>query len=260
MMRNIKEIAEGSSESSRGGVQAIARAAEVLRALEAAPEGLPLGELATAVGLPKSTVHRLLGALAEEDLVQIGPDGGARLGGGLARLGAATRHGLRHQLAPVLLRLRRELDETVDLAVLDGGGVRFVEQFPAPHRLRAISAIGAAFPAHCTANGKALLSAFSDAELVGLLPARLPRFTENTITSRSELLAELEEVRRRRIAFDREEHTLGICAVGAVVFDPAGAAAAISVPAPKQRFDENRTRYIERVLAAAEAGTRLLGG
>lgn len=244
--------------SAAGGVQSIARAANVLRALEAAPEGMALADVAEATGLPKSTAHRILAALADEDLVQLGPEGTARLGPGLVRLGAATRRGLRFQLAPVMLELRRELDETVDLAILDGDSVTFVEQFPAPHRLRAVSAAGTSFPAHCTANGKALLAGLPDEELELLLPARLESLTERTITSRSGLLAELAEVRRTGLAFDEEEHTAGISAVAAAVRDAAGAAAAISVPAPTQRFAVRRDEYAERVgAAAAEASTLL---
>src|SRR3954452_3392790 len=105
--------------SRQHGVQSIARAGRVLRALETAPEGLTLSSLATAVDLPKSTVHRLVGALTDEDLVSTDAGGRIRLGGGLARLGAATRQTLRHDLRPVLEQLRAEVYETVDLAVLD---------------------------------------------------------------------------------------------------------------------------------------------
>jgi DNA-binding IclR family transcriptional regulator len=242
-----------------GGVQAIARAAVVLRALERVPEGIGLADLAATVELPKSTVHRLLAALAAEDLVELGPEGTARLGSGLVRLGAATRRGLRFRLAPVMLRLRRELDETVDLAILEGDEVTFVEQFPAPHRLRAVSGVGTSFPAHCTANGKALLAALTDEEVELLLPSRLERFTEGTIASRSDLLAELADIRKRGVAFDIEEHTEGICAIGAIVADPAGPAGAISVPIPTQRFADRRDEYAGLVGAAAIEGTRALG-
>ena len=248
------------SHSSRHGVQAIARAARVLRALETTAEGLSLSEVAAAVGLPKSTVHRLVGALAAEDFVAQAPGGKLRLGGGLARLGAATRDTLRDQLRPVLLELHRQLDETVDLAVLEGTTVRFVGQLSAPHRLRAVSAVGADFPLHCTANGKALLAAMPEEQALALLPARLERLTPNTATSRSDLLAELEQVRREGVAFDREEHTEGICAVSAVVFDRAGPAAAISVPAPTQRFRREESRYAAKVRDAAAEGSKLVAG
>ena len=245
-------------DARHGGVQAIARAARVLRALEAAPDGLALGELAAAVELPKSTVHRLVQALATEDLVSTG-GGRVRLGAALARLGAATHGALASTGRPALEALRSALDETADLAVLDGAGVRFIDQLPAPHRLRAVSAVGSSFPLHCTANGKALLAALGDGRARDLLPVRLERFTAATVTSRDALLAELAEVRSSGVAYDREEHTAGICAVAAVVRDTGGAVAAISVPVPTQRFAGSERRYAAAVLSAAATGSALLG-
>lgn len=244
----------------RHGVQAIARAGTILRALEATPEGLGTSELATATRLPKSTVHRLVAALAEEDLVAQGSDGRARLGGGIARLAAAEREALGESLRPVLLDLRRQLDETVDLAVLDGASVRFVEQVPAPRRLRAVSSVGELFPLHCTANGKALLASMPVPLAEDLLPARLERFTPNTIVSRANLLAELEQIRGQSFALDREEHTEGICAVGAAVVGGGEAIAAISVPVPTQRFRGREDELVAAVKSAAEAARRLFDG
>lgn len=254
-------ISAGAVDSPRGGVQSIARAGAVLRALEAAPAGLTLGDLSTAVGLPKSTVHRLVAALTTEELVGVGPDGRIRLGGGLARLGAASRESLGAELMPILRQVYSDLDETVDLAVLDGGVARFVEQIAAPHRLRAVSAVGAAFPLHCTANGKALLAALSDEHVLSLLPSRLERFTANTIVERKALLPQLAQARADGVVYDREEHTEGICAVGAAVLDAGGApVAAISVPVPTPRFDGRDARYAERVRAAARHASRRLAG
>ncbi|MBJ7518347.1 MAG: IclR family transcriptional regulator [Solirubrobacteraceae bacterium] len=232
----------------RGGIQAIARAGRVLRALEAAPEGLTLAALSTAVDLPKSTVHRLVAALTEEELVTTSPDGAIRLGGGLVRLGAATRRALRHDLRPVLAQLRDEVDETVDLSVLDGPSVRFVDQLPAEHRLRAVSAVGVAFPLHTTANGKALLAALPDDAVAALVPRD------------AALAAELDEIRRTGIAFDREEHTEGISAVGTAVHDAAGPVAAISIPVPTARFARNEARYVAALRVAGAAASARLGG
>ncbi|HEV7774772.1 MAG TPA: IclR family transcriptional regulator [Conexibacter sp.] len=246
--------------SSRPGVQSIARAGSVLRALEAAPDGLPLVELAAVVDLPKSTVHRLVGALADEGLVRAAAGGHVTLGPLLERLAAATRLTLPERVRPVLEQLRAELEETVDLAVLDGAELRFVDQLPAPHRLRAVSAVGEAFPLHCTANGKALLATLPRERALALLPVRLPRFTPATIASRGALTAELDAIAAAGgVAFDREEHTEGICAVGTVIRDASGmAVAAISVPVPTPRFRRAERRLARAVPAAAAEAERLL--
>ena len=255
------ETFEARRPDSRHGVQAIARAAAILRALEGTPQGLGISELAGATELPKSTVHRLVSALAAEQLTSQDSEGRVRLGSAIARLGTASREALGEQLRPVLVDLRRRLDETVDLAVLDGAAVRFVDQVPAPRRLRATSSVGELFPLHCTANGKALLAAMPVEQVEALLPARLEPHTSQTIASRAKLLVELDDVRKAGVAFDREEHTEGICAVGVALPDSSGAPmAAISVPMPSQRFHGQEKRVAIAVRAAGSASRELLDG
>jgi DNA-binding IclR family transcriptional regulator len=256
-MQDSLNIANKPS-SRQPGIQAIARAGSILRALERAPQGLGLAELALAVALPKSTVHRLVGALAVEGLLATAPGGRLVLGGAIPRLAAASARTLPQRLRPALEALSLQLGETVDLAVLEGSSVRFVDQVPGSQRLRAVSAVGAAFPLHCTANGKALLAALAPAEALALLPPRLSRLTPATIVSRTALGAELEEIRRRGVAFDHEEHTEGIGAVGVAIHDSAGPVAALSVPVPMTRFRGAEQRYAQAALAVAREASGLL--
>src|ERR1700712_4034421 len=202
-------------DNGAGRIQVISRAATLLRALEGEAEGLSLSQLAERTSLPRSTVHRLLAALEVEGFVTAAtPNGRMRLGSSLLRLAGSGRPDLQGLLRPSMQRLFEELNETIDLATLEGDHLRFVDQIPAPHRLRAVSAVGATFPLHCTANGKAVLALMDDDEVRRLLPARLQRHTTNTITSRKALLEELAVIRADGIAFDREEHSVGICAGG----------------------------------------------
>jgi DNA-binding IclR family transcriptional regulator len=249
------------SHLKRSSVQLIARTADILRALESAPEGLGLTELSAEVGLAKSTVHRLVTALVAEDFVGSTRDGRLRLGRGLAQLGAAARSSLRQDLRPILVRLAAELDETTDLSILDGSTMRFIDQIPSTHRLRAVSAVGVTFPLHSTANGKALLAALPAEQVAALLPARLSADTPKTITTRRDLWDELDRIRASGgIAYDREEHTEGICAVGAVVRDAYGIAGAISVPVPAQRFSARERELVTHLSAAVTEATEALGG
>jgi DNA-binding IclR family transcriptional regulator len=242
---------DGAEEPA--GVQVLARAAAILRAVHGHPEGLSLAELALAAQLPRSTVHRLAAALAEEGLLEAAsPAGGLRLGPEIRRLARGTGADLREQLRPILELLAASLGETVDCGLLDGDQIRFIDQLPAPHRLRAVSSVGACFPLHCTANGKAALALIGAERTRRLLPARLPRFTAATITRRTDLLAELERIGPAGVAFDHEEHTAGICAAGVAVRDAAGRIAALSVPVPAQRF-AGREQEIERELTRARA-------
>ncbi len=128
------------------------------------------------------------------------------------------------------------MNETVDLSVLDHNQATFVDQIVAPHRLRAVSAVGDSFPLHCAANGKAFLASLHPSVLSGLLPPSLPALTPHTITSLDVLRDELDLVRETGVAYDREEHTEGICAVGALLHNVPGELVAVSIPMPAQRF------------------------
>ena len=252
---------ESRSQAAQGGVQVIGRAAGVLRAIHQHPDGMSLSEIATAVALPRSTVHRLTTALAHEGFIEAASPGGRlRLGPEIVRLARGSRPELRDELRPFLEMLAAELGETVDCAVLEGDEMRFIDQIPAPHRLRAVSAVGAGFPLHCTANGKAALALLGRERAQRLLPARLERFTPATITRRSDLLSQLDEIAESGVAFDLEEHTEGICAAGIAVSDFAGRTAALSVPMPAQRF-VGRERELERELVRVRGLLiRALGG
>jgi DNA-binding IclR family transcriptional regulator len=242
------------------GVQVIARATEVLRALEAEPGGLSLAKIAQRVELPRSTVHRIVTALEAESLViPASPSGGYRLGPELARFAASAGGELRESVRPFIERLRQEADETVDLAVLNRERVFFVDQVAAPHRLQALSAVGVSLPAHCTAIGKALLAGLTDGQIERLLPERLPAETSNTITDRAELLVDLERVRATGIAYDREELTIGISAVGAAIRDAGSVVAALSVPVPTARFAGQEERLAETLLRTCAEVSATLG-
>ncbi len=198
---------------------------------------LSQAELATRIGLARSTVHRILATLEQEGLVASAqPRGRYRLGPEITLMAEAARRALVTHIRPLLEQLSRRLDETVDLSVLDHNHATFVDQVVANHRLRAVSAVGESFPLHCTANGKAFLAAMPNGAANAALAATLPALTRHTITSPDVLRKELELVREEGVAYDREEHTEGICAVGAVLQEVGGQLVAVSVPMPVQRF------------------------
>ena len=139
----------GEEDKSAGmGVQVIARAASVLRALEGKPEGLSLAQIAREVGLARSTVQRIVAALAAEGFVsEAQPGRGVRIGAGLARIAASISSNLTDVLHPHLVALRDQVGETVDLSILSGGSVVFIDQIAGQQRLVALSGIGERFPA-----------------------------------------------------------------------------------------------------------------
>jgi len=116
--------------------------------------------------------------------------------------------------------------------------------------LTAISAVGVSFPLHSSANGKAMLAAMADDDIAKLTRRlRLTAVTPNTITSWDQLEREIEQIRSQGIAFDREENSLGICAVSVAIRSSIGELAAISIPVPTQRFTETEAELTKVLIA-----------
>ena len=250
-------------EGADGGMQVITRAAAILGAL-AEPEGggRSLAQLAAQTGLPKTTVHRICSALEQVGYVHTDAASGRReLGAGLLRLAVVGRRDLISVLEPSLERLSMDLNETVDLAVLDGGQVLFVAQHPAPQRaLMAIARVGAHFPAYTLASGKALLARLSREEVLRRLPRRLEPTLGGRPRTREALLRELAEVRATGLAYEREEMRHGICAVAVAVTDVDGRSASIAVPMPAARFAEAEERVaVELTMLRDRTEARLSG-
>ncbi len=246
--------ANPEDQDGRGsGVQVIARAAEILRLLQAHSGGLSQAEIGERLGMARSTVSRILNALDDEGLVgSRGARGPYRLGPEIARMAGTVRLGVVMDVHPFMEELSRELEETVDLSILDGDRVTFVDQVVSPHRLRAISAVGESFPLHCCANGKALLANLPPEQQAQAVPIRLARLTANTITTPAALRKELERVRAEGIAYDREEQTEGVCAVSAVLTGVTDQMVAVSVPVPAQRFYRRESELAQALLAWVE--------
>jgi len=253
MKRSKRAAALDADRERSGGIQVIARAAEILRVLEHQPEGLSLGQIARAVGLARSTVQRIVGALSAEDFVTaVGPNGGVRIGTGLVRLAASVGSNVAELLRPHLRALGDDVSETVDLSVLSGGSAVFVDQVPGRQRLVALSAVGERFPLHCTANGKAILACFSDADALELVEKSLVEHPGFGVPDRAVLRRDIEAARSTHLAYDLEEHGKGISAIGTALLDPMGSPIAISIPVPSARFAGERRRIAEQLLQFRE--------
>jgi IclR family transcriptional regulator, acetate operon repressor len=242
------------AEKTQTQIQVIARAGAILRALENEPAGLSLGQIAQRVHLARSTVQRIVAALEMEKLVIAAtPNGRVRLGPTILRLAASVRSDFIALARPFLERLSEELHETVDLSTVGKDHLVFIDQVIGPQRLRTVSAVGETFPLYCTANGKAYLAQLTDAGIEALIGRTYAPRTPKTLTRLDALLTDLKAARRSGVAYDREEHTLGICAVGVAMRDPLGNAVAISVPVPTQRFQDQQALIAERLLATKRA-------
>lgn len=220
------------------GIQVIARAAAILRLCAEAKSGLSLAEIAKAVSLPRSTVQRIVSTLASEGLLYAdGSHRSIRLGGELFQVAAQHHIDVVEIIHPFLKDLSLATGETVDLAVLRGSRLVFVDQVAGSQRLRTVSSVGEAFSLHNSANGKAVLSLMTQVVLQRVLKIG-PRFKTRALKS---LFTEIENIRVSGIAEDSEEHTSGICALG-TAFCVAGGFYAISIPMPSARFSAKKEK------------------
>lgn len=237
------------------GVQTADRALQLLLAFDADAPTLGVTELASRVGVHKSTASRLAATLAARGFLERAPGSDAfRLGPELGRLGLLALAGrdLVELARPAMERLASETGETVNLAVLDGEEVVNVAQVDGRHIVGVGSWTGRRTALHCTANGKVLL-AFGGAPV----PARLEAFTAQTITSAQALQHELAAVRGRGYATVASELEDGLHAAAAPVFDLAGSCrGALSVSGPAYRLP---TEGLDAVAARCREAAAELG-
>lgn len=233
-------MVEIKDKNDRNGIQVIARAAAILRVLKEEKSGLSLGKIAEKVDLPRSTVQRITAALAAESFVISDPKGrGLMLGPELTTLAGEAQYNIVEHCRLLLTELTHKTGETTDLAVMRGIGMVFLDQVPGTHRLTTISQVGEVFPLTTTANGRACLAQLSDETAAKLIRNEWDR--NGVVADINAFLKGLEKVRVEGLAYDLDEHSSGLSAIGFAFRDWAGEVHAISVPVPSTRFKRQCT-------------------
>ena len=261
-------MTESSPQRRRGDTQVLASVSNAARLLKEFGKGDPeigVTELSRRLGLGKSTTHRLLHTLAHERLLEQDPETGAyRLGLAMHELGASAQShlDLHHAASPVLDQLRNMTRETVQIAVLDGREVVYVERRESPQTLRLFGRVGHRNWAHCTATGKALLAYLPADELDALLDGwELSPRTPYSITDHTILRAELRAIRARGWAENINESEVGIASIGAPIRNVFGhVIASVSIAGPVQRLDgASLGRFARPAVEAAAAISKRMG-
>lgn len=248
-------------------LSSVSRSLGLLDILAEEPQGLTLAEVSRRVGLPKSSVYRMLVTLEAAGLLErdapeaLGspgaPAGRYRLGLKLLQLAGRVqgRHGLREIAAPFMQELSRLAGEVIHLAVLDGAEIVYLEKKGQGQVLTVATRVGGRNPAYASAMGKVLLAGLDPQSLDRLLQGiEFKPLTANTIREPEALRVELGRVRRLGRAFDNEEMFPGIRCVAAPVRDAAGrVAAALSATVPSQRMGRGRARELGGMVAEAAA-------
>lgn len=240
--------ARQSARSSPYSIRAVDRVVDILDLLQGASESLSLGELSKATGLPKSSAFRYLETLEARGYVVRDANGESY------RLGLAFRPMRPRDLSllasvsrPRMQELCGRFEETVNLGVLDGNRVAYLEMVESPRAMRFAARPGHRDPIHSSALGKALAARLRPVEVHRILGVEgMPALTERTITEPERYLDELERVRERGYALDNGENEDGGRCVGVVLPDPLPAA--LSLSAPAARFASERVAEVAAAL------------
>lgn len=242
--------------NGRDGVKSAQRALSILELLSRSERPLTFAEIGTALGYPRSSLFGLLKTLHDRHWLELAGDQHAyRLGVRTLEAGNAYLRSIDLvQLArPRMEHVCHMLDETVQLAVLEGRYNVYLGKVDGTQHLRLASAVGRRLEAHATALGKMLLAGLTNDELDRLLTGvELERFTPQTITSLPALKNEITRTRDHGYAVDNEEHTRGVRCVAVPIRNHAGrTVAAISVSFPTVRFTEEKDHQARQLLLDA---------
>ena len=239
---------------SRGRVQSVDRAFDLIDALARRGGRATLGELCADTGLAAATVHRLCGTLADSGHLRRDARRDYLLGPRLQRIGDAAERATWSWAEPVLAAVVEGTGETANLAVREGDGVVYLAQVPSPHSMRMFTEVGRRVHVHCTAVGKALVAQDDDDEVRRMLDRTgMRRYTDATIVEPNRLIDELDRVRRAGHATDESEQEEGVRCV-AIAVGVGDAAFAVSASGPEARFTEERRDAAVGVLRTAVAG------
>jgi len=251
-------------KSTVAGVGVLKKALRILELVQASGSGLGVNEIGQKINISRSTAYRVLSHLEREGYVARTDRGVYRIGAKLIRLAsqANSQSALQEVARPLLQKLSQATGETVNLAVLDGDQVLYIEVNESAHDFRLVSKIGMRRPIYSTALGKALAAFLRPGEceyLIGLMSFQ--RLTPQTITSRTELERELEKVRCQGYALDNEETVLGARCVGAPILNSRGEAlASVSIAGPVTRVSEDKIpRFAVALRQAATEISNYLG-
>lgn len=240
-------------------MRAVERALDILLCFTREEPTRSLTQIAEAIHMSKTTVHRLLATLENKRFITRDKATGLyRLGIRFIEMASLVLQDVElHRWAhPYLQRLCDEYGETVDLSVLDGSHVIYLEVIESKQRVKLAAAVGQRLPAFYTASGKALLAYLPEEQARKIIHENLSESRNQAQTPVSELLAELRSTAARGYAISEQEYEEEINAVAAPIFDSENQPiASIAIVGPSFRLSKDRLPALGESLRAM---TRLI--
>jgi DNA-binding IclR family transcriptional regulator len=225
-------------------VRAVERALDILLCFTRDEPARSLTQIAESINMSKTTAHRLLATLENKRFITRDKVTGLyRLGLRFIEMASLVLQDieLHRWVHPYLQRLLTEFGETVDLSVLDGSDVIYLEVIESPQRLKLAAAVGQRLPAFFTASGKALMAYLPEEQIRNILNENLTKHTDRTPRSIPEILEDLKRTAERGYAISEQEYEQGINAVAAPILDTnKHPIASIAIVGPSFRFTADR--------------------
>ncbi len=245
-------------------VRALCRGLRVLALFNVDHPEWSLNELARTTKLHKATTYRMTRTMEAEGFLVFDPDtGNYHLGPALIPLSylAQTQAELERLAKPFLEKLARESGETANLAIEVEGTFIMIASVLTAHTFKPSLPIGRVLTDLNNAHAKLAVAMKPPAERAQFLSRQPVAETKYSLVDRKQIEAELDRVAQEGVAYDMEEHGLGVCSVAAPVFGPNGTLiATISVVGPKERFGpDERKRATEHVKRIAVELSEYLG-
>lgn len=219
------------------GSSTVDKALDVLTVVANAAGGVTNLDVCRTLGLDKSTSHRLLSTLERKRLVRRFSDGRRyTLGPFISYLAANAYVRWTALLSPALYDLVQLTGESASFSLRHGDQFLCLDAVESPMEVRYCPKTGASYPLNAGASGKVILAFLLDDEVERIVAAPLERFTDRTITERSELVGEIARIRQAGFATSAGERVAGGCAIAVPVLDPGGEViGALSVSAVEAR-------------------------
>lgn len=237
-------------------VPALDRANAVLTVLRDEPYRWKLSDLSKMIGISKSTLHSLLATMERLQWVSRDRNETYAIGSAIGRFGSAffQQFDLSEDFRRLAEPVMRTLQESIQLAVLEGSDVQYLAKVEAPSPVQMVSGPGVRFPAHATGLGKALMADMNEQQICNLYPEEsLPKITVHTIGSREALIHEIKNVRKAGYAMDIQEGVMGFCCTAAPIRKANGEiAAAISCSMPIHHWEGKKELALEEIVQLAQ--------
>lgn len=225
-------------------VRAVERALDILLCFTREEPTRSLTQIAEAIHMSKTTVHRLLATLESKRFITRDKvTGFYRLGFRFIEMASLVLQDvdLHRWARPYLKTLSEECGETVDLSILDDSHVIYLDVIESPQRVKLAAAIGQRLPALFTASGKALLAYIPEEQVRKIIDKNLAENTERGPVSVPDILEDLKLTAERGYAVSQQEYEKDINAVAAPIFDVNHhPIASIAIVGPSFRFTEDR--------------------